>query len=70
MRSIRGYYYLCLTLIDEKLPQNVSLLHSENINARYIHINTNNMISVSSKDPEVTLEMFNPSNHSIMIELF
>ena len=73
MPSVEGYFLLCLSQITpaaDKHTIKASIVHSNNINTRYVHINTNSLIHFKHAEPPTIIEMFNPTDDAIMVELF
>jgi hypothetical protein len=66
----RGYYLVCLTLYDANKKQNASVLHSENINLRFIMAYSDNLMTTTMNESPVTIEMYNPTNDGVLVELF
>lgn len=68
---MRGYYLVCFRLQDNiKTAQNLTILHSENINLRYVKANTENLMTTRASEEATLVEMYNPTNNSVMVEVF
>ena len=70
MKSLRGYYLICMTVYDEKKPQNVTVMHSYNVNFRFVMAYSDNLMSNADTEQAVLLEMYNPTSESVLVELF
>lgn len=70
LKSLRGYYLVCMTLYDEKEPANVTIMHSYNVNLRFVMAYSDNLMSNSDTEGPVLIEMYNPTKESVMVEVF
>ena len=70
MKSLRGYYLICMTVYDEKKPQNITVMHNYNVIFRLVMVYSYNLMSNADTEQPLLLEVYNPTSESVLVELF
>jgi hypothetical protein len=70
MKSLAGIYLLCLSIVDQQHPNNVTILHSSNFNFRYLRADAYTLMMVSGGEAPITLKMNSLENSSTVVEVF
>lgn len=68
--SLEGVYLVCMNLIDQTKPANVTVLHSANMNFRYIRPETYSLMVAMKDEPPIILKMNSHENQSTLVEVF
>lgn len=71
LRSQRGYYIACYSLLDAAVdPLNLTVTYSTNNHLRYVPPNSYNFIISTAEQKSKEFELYNPVGLDTMVEVF